>query len=92
MHFVAKRCIEDGADVIINGCAYSGPALTLAGYHEVTGTGVSVVDCAGAALKLAELLADLSRATGLTKSRGGSSPYVTPPRETLDRVRRDFGF
>lgn len=88
----ARKCVEDGADVVIAGCSYVGLAFSMAGYREVANTGVPVVDPAGAAIKLAESLADLHHATGLAKSKCATSPYATPPREILYHVRGEFGF
>ena len=86
---VARQCIADGAEVIVVGCGYYGPILTLHGYHEVPGTGVPVVDCSAAGLKLAEALVDLRRSTGLRKST--ALFFRSLPREVLDRVRRAHG-
>jgi allantoin racemase len=86
---VARECIEDGAEVIVVGCGYYGPILTLHGYNEVPGTGVPVVDCSAAGLKLAEVLADLRKSTGLRKST--ALYFQGAPGEVLDRVRRVHG-
>jgi allantoin racemase len=86
---VARECIQDGAEVIVVGCGYYGPILTLHGYNEVPGTGVPVVDCSAAGLKLAEVLADLRKSTGLRKST--ALYFQGAPREVLDRVRRVHG-
>lgn len=88
----ALECIDNGADVIIPGCAYEGAALTLAGYHEVANTDVQVIDSATAALKMAELLADLRQTTGLTRSTSKTSIYQKPPKDMLAEVRKTFGF
>jgi len=86
---VAHKCIEDGAEVIVVGCGYYGPILTLHGYNEVPGTGVPVVDCSAAGLKLAEVLVDLGQSTGLHKST--ALYFKRPPDEVLDQVRRVHG-
>lgn len=86
---VARKCIEDGAEVIVVGCGYYGPILSLHGYNEIPGTGVPVVDCSAAGLKLAEALVDLSKAIGLHKST--ALYFRRPPREVLERVRRVHG-
>ncbi len=88
----ALKCVEDGADVVIAGCNYVAFAFSHIGYREVADTGVPVVDPAAAAIKLAEVLADLRRTTGLTKSKCATGSYATPPRDLLDMVRKDFGF
>jgi allantoin racemase len=86
---VARRCIADGADVIVVGCGYYGPILSLHGYHQVEGTGVPVVDCSAAGLKMAESLADLRRTIGLSKST--ALYYRKVPAEVLDHVRHVHG-
>ena len=86
---VARECIADGAEVIVVGCGYYGPILTLHGYHEIPGTGVPVVDCSAAGLKLAETLVDLGASTGLRKSR--ALYFRGPPAETVESIRRAHG-
>jgi allantoin racemase len=86
---VAHRCIEDGAEVIVVGCGYYGPILTMHGYNQIPGTGVPVVDCSAAGLKMAEILADLHDTIGLTKST--SLYFSSPDAEIVDRVRRAHG-
>jgi len=86
---VALGCIADGAEVIVVGCGYYGPILSLHGYHEVPGTGVPVVDCSAAGLKMAESLADLRRTIGLKKST--ALYYRQVESEVLARVRQVHG-
>lgn len=86
---VAHRCIEDGAEVIVVGCGYYGPILSLHGYGEIPGTGVPVVDCSAAGLKLAESLVDLRRSVGLQKST--ALYFRNPPEEVMEKVRRVHG-
>jgi allantoin racemase len=86
---VARQCIEDGAEVIVVGCGYYGPILSLHGYHEIPGTGVPVVDCSAAGLKLAEVLADLRKSIGLRKST--ALYFRKPPQGTLEKVRSVHG-
>ena len=87
----AKECIADGADVIIAGGQFFGPALLAHKFVQVPGTRVPVVDSTACGLKMAEMLAGLRQRTGLEKSQHESSPYQTPPREAIDRARREFG-
>jgi len=89
---VALECIHDGADVILCGCGYVGPAFSLLGYHEIPGTGVPVVDGTSAALKLAESLAGLQETICLTKSTSSVSIYAPPPSKLLTSIRNKFGF
>ena len=88
---VARSLIEDGANVIVIACAFFGLPFTLAGYHEVPGTGVPVIDIAVSALKMAEMLVDLHKSIGLTRSTSHTSPYQQPPVDMLAEARRNFG-
>lgn len=65
---VARVCIEDGAEVIVTGCALYG-ALTLAGYNKISGTEVPVVESLAVGIKTAEMMGDLHRTLGLTTSK-----------------------
>jgi allantoin racemase len=87
---VARQCIEDGAEVIIVGCGYYGPILTMHGYNEVPGTGVPVLDCSAAGLKMAEVLVDLHKSIGLNKS--SALFFRRPPADVVERIRRVHGF
>ena len=87
----AKAAIADGADVIVAGGQFFGPALLKQKYFQVPGTGVPVVDPTACALKWAEMLAALRKVDGLEKSQHPASPMRTPPREAIDRARRTFG-
>jgi len=85
----AAGCIADGAECILVGCGYYGPLLRAAGYHEIPGTGVPVLDSTSIALKYLEAMTDISLNMGLVKSvRQHLKP---PPRETLDRARKSLG-
>lgn len=86
---VARQCINDGAEVIIVGCGYYGPILSMHGYNEIPGTGVPVLDCSAAGLKMAEALVDLQRSTGLRKST--ALFFKSPPAEVIKRVRQVHG-
>lgn len=87
----ARECIADGADVIIAGGQFFGPVFVKNQFFNIPNTGVPVVDCAACGLKLAEMLASLRRSVGLTKSEHVNAPFISPPRDLLDRVRREFG-
>lgn len=89
---VANSCIDDGADVIIPGCGYLPPFLTLKGYREVGNTGVPVIDGNAAAIKMAEALIDLRATIDLKKSTHITSFYRNAPSEVLTRIRGEFGF
>jgi len=82
---LCHACIADGAEVILPCCCALSPALSLAGYREVPGTGVPIVDVTHAAVKLAETLVDLKRAVGLGKSQ--RCAYKSAPPEIRDAMR-----
>lgn len=84
---VARECVKDGADVIINGCCWTSPAFTLAGYSQVKDTGVPVISPLAIGLKMAEALVDLQKNAGLTKSL---STYMPAPRNFIDRLRKVY--
>lgn len=65
---VARTCIDDGAEVIVTGCAMYA-AFTLAGYRFVTGTDVPVVESVAVGIKAAEMQGDLHRSLGLSHSK-----------------------
>lgn len=88
---VALGCIADGADVIITGCAWMGPPLSLMGYRHVANTGVPVVDCAAAGLAMAETLARMREGLGVAKSQGVTSLYRTPDQEACQKLRQELG-
>jgi allantoin racemase len=81
-HFdkIAKECMKDGADTILVPGYPFGAALSMAEYTEVAGTGVSIVDGAAAALKIAESLAELQEGIGLASTRGQMSQYQEVPK------------
>jgi allantoin racemase len=86
---VAADCIHDGAEVIIVGCAYYGPLLRSAGYLDIPGTGVIVLDATTVALKYLEAMVDIAAVTGHVKSARGST--LAPPRAALNEARRALG-
>lgn len=86
---VARQCIAEGAEVIIVGCGYYGPILSMHGYNEIPGAGVPVLDCSAAGLKMAETLVDLHRSTGLRKS--SAMFFNSPPADVIERIRRVHG-
>jgi len=85
---VANECIRDGADVILVGCAYYGPLLRAAGYTEIPGTGVPVLDSSTVALKYLEAMTDIALRTGFVKST--RLQLKPPPAEALQRARQSL--
>lgn len=63
------ECINNGAEVIIPACCALSPATSLINYKMVTGKKVPVIDVTQAAVKTAEMLIDLKRTIGLSKSQ-----------------------
>lgn len=83
---VAKRSIEEGAEIIITGCGGLGPLLAVEGIWEVDG--VPVLDPMTAGVKMAEALIDLKR-IGIRVSR--RVRYLPPAKEDLKKGRKCFG-
>ena len=88
---VALECIEDGADVLMVGCVPLAAAMALNDYREVSNTGVPVVCPPAAALKIAEIMVDLKRTLGLTKSEAVGAPYQSPPAPMLAKIVEMLG-
>jgi len=88
---VAIDCINDGADVIITGCAWVGPAFTLLNYRSVSETKVPVIDCAAAGLMMTELMAHLHKRLGIGKSQAITSLYRSPEEEAFNQLRAELG-
>jgi allantoin racemase len=86
---VAEECVRDGAEVILIGCTFYGPLLRAAGYTEVPGTGVPVLDAATIGLKYTETMAEIAQTTGFVKSTRLSLRPPAP--EKLTRVREKLG-
>jgi allantoin racemase len=89
---VAERCVSDGADVIVLGCAGTCALCSKVGFHklDVDGQEVPIVDSVMVALKLAEMAVDVKNATGLpipSRTRN----YVLPAQQDWKRVRGAFG-
>jgi len=74
----ARRCIDDGAEVIVTACALYA-SLTLAGYSRVTGTEVPVVESVAVGIKNAEMQGDLHRSLGLATSKHRTYQSLVAP-------------
>jgi allantoin racemase len=83
----AYQCVLDGADTVICGCNPGGALLHMAGYREVRDTGVPVIAGPAAMVKLAEMMVDLRRAVGLTKSEGEMGAYRSTPGAVLEELQ-----
>jgi allantoin racemase len=89
---VAERCVTDGADVIVLGCAGSCMFCSMVGFNriDVAGQQVPIVDSVMVAMKMAEMAVEIRNATGLpipSRTRN----YVLPAQEDWKRVRNAFG-
>ncbi len=89
-HFeeVAIKCIQDGAEIILVGCAYYGPLLRAAGYTEIPGTGVPVLDTTSVAIKYLEAMTDISLQLGIVKST--CLTFRPPAQEMLMKARKSL--
>ena len=79
---------EDGADVIIPGEVPMNMLLACNGINRVDD--VPIMDSFACTLKMAELMVDLKRATGVAPSRHGWM-NATPGKERLDQVAAFYG-
>ncbi len=86
----AKKLVEDGAEVVVAGCASLGPALSLAGYTMVKGTRVPVINATAVAIKCAEALGYLKKTLGLSTSK--ELKYQKLPKSIIDGIRQSLGF
>ena len=85
---IATQMIEDGAECLLVGCAYYGPLLRAAGYNEIPGTGVLVIDSTTISLKYLEAMVDISTKMGVVKSTKRS--LQPPPQDALTRTRQSL--
>jgi allantoin racemase len=89
---VAERCVADGADVIVLGCAGTCTLCSKVGLNkiDVGAQEVPIVDSVMVAMKMAEMAVDMRSGTGLPiPSR--TKNYVLPAQQDWKRVRSAFG-
>ena len=87
-HTAARAMIKEGVDVIIPGEA---PLCALLMKHGVSRVDdVPVIDALGATIKMAEMMVDLKRSSGLTPSRRGYF-MEKPPRERVKELIELYG-
>ena len=79
---VAKKCIEDGAEVIIVGCGLMSPIFSASGIRYVEGA--PILDPTLVGIKAAEMMVDLQKAGIPTISRKGY--YLAPPSEEIAKM------
>jgi allantoin racemase len=84
---VAKRCIDDGAEVLLPGCICLDYVFCSQGVSEIEG--VPIVPALASALKMLEILVDLREAPfELMTSR--KALYKSAPKEEVDELRKNF--
>lgn len=84
----ARQALAGGADVLIPGQTIMAEVLWQNGVHRIDDA--PVIDALGVTIKMAELLADLRRTSGVSASRRGY--WGTPPAATLvERARALLG-
>lgn len=86
----ALALMEDGAEVVVAGCASLGPALSRAGYNKVTGTRIPVINATAVAVKFAETMGYLNRGFGISTSK--ALKYQSLPKSIVDGIRKSLGF
>ena len=89
---VATKCVAEGADVIVLGCAAASMFCSMVGFNKlnVGGQEVPIIDSVMVAMKMAEMAVDIKNATGLpipSRTRN----YVLPSAGDWKRVRDSFG-
>ena len=92
----ARACIDDGAEVLVPGCTFMGPTLSIApgceeypkGYTEVEG--VPIVDMISSAVRMAEVMVSFKEAGLPWISRAGR--YKRPSEEFLKAIEEDFPY
>jgi allantoin racemase len=89
---VAERCVAEGADVLVLGCAAACMFCSTVGFNKINvgRQEVPIVDSVMVAMKMAEMAVDMKDGTGLpipSRTRN----YVLPAREDWERVRKAFG-
>lgn len=85
---VARECIEDGAEVICTACGLFS-CLTLADYHQVSGTQVPVIEAVAVGIKTAEMLGELKRTLGISTSKHLTYQSLLSP-QTRDALAAPF--
>lgn len=81
-----REAIENGAGILITACNILNMVLVDCGLREIDG--VSILDTAGAMVKVAEFMVDLKQA-GISRSKAGL--YTPLSREELVSVRKLYG-
>jgi len=80
------RAIEQGAGILIPSCNILNMVLVNCGCRQIDG--VSILDTAGALVKMTELMVDLKQ-IGISRSKAGF--YTSLSKQELERVRKVYG-
>lgn len=88
----ARECVNDGADVIVLGCAGTSMFCSMAEFNKLTvdNQEVPILDSVMVAMKMAETAVEIKKGTGLpipSRTRN----YVLPSSNDWTRVRSAFG-
>ena len=88
---VARQCVqEDGAELLISGCTLMGSVLTHRGAQAIDEIGAPVIDGMVTGFKMAEMMCDICRLTGLPPvSRTGFFQF--PPADDVKQLRDFYG-
>ena len=81
-----KEAIERGAGILLSACNILNMVLVNCRLREIDG--VSILDTAGALVKVGEFMVDLKQA-GISRSRSGL--YAPLSKEELTNIRRTYG-
>lgn len=84
----AMECIRDGAEILLTGCGYIGPMLSMHNYRIIRGTNVPIVNSSAIAVKFAEMMVELHR-VGIKVSR--HSYYKKPSDDLIRMIRQNVG-
>ena len=86
----SEELVQCGAEVIIIGCCNMGPVATMANVVKVGDKDIPILDCAGVAVKTAEMMVDMKAGLGIpTTSRAGI--HIQPRDKDFKNIRADFG-
>jgi allantoin racemase len=85
----ATELINEGAEVIIIGCAIAGPICSEFGLTTLLDGKVPVLDPVAIGFKIAEIMVDLRKSLSLPTT-SGLSTYAKIPKDDLNLIRKKF--
>lgn len=86
---VAKEAVNDGAEVIVIGCAGLGPMCTSLNVSSIEERKIPILDCLTVTTKSVEMMIDIMKKTGVPVVSRGSF-YSMPHKNDIDRINRMF--